>query len=223
MTGRYALFQTNKLTDRFGLADGLPRGVKPRYNVSPTQTMPVIVMRDGKPQAELMKWGFVPAGAKDMNAVFRYKTFGARTEDVFDKPTWSPVIRTQRCLVPANGFYEWETTSDGKQPYFVHLPDNALFAMAGIYSNWQDPDGTEWGTYAIVTLPASDTVRGLASRMPVILPPGSEASWLDTENTDMNTIYDLMRPYTGAVLVDKVNQAVNSAKVDKPYLIDAVE
>ena len=151
MSSRYALFDTGSLRDRFALASGVPKGVKPHYNISPVQTVPVVVSRDGKNEMELMKWGFIPNGAPNANSVFRYKTFNARSEGIFDKPTWQTAIRSSRCLIPANGFYEWKKTADKKQPFYIHPTDQSTFAFAGLYSTWTDPEGNEWGTCSIVT------------------------------------------------------------------------
>jgi putative SOS response-associated peptidase YedK len=221
MCGRYALFQTEQLRERFNLVHGLPKGVKPHYNISPNQLEPVIINRDGVPTAELMKWGFVPQGAKDSNSIFRYKTFNARSESIFEKTTWSTAVRHSRCLVPANGFYEWQTTPDGKIPYYIRPQDEQLFAFAGIYSSWQDPEGVEWGTYSIVTTQSNRTMAKIDKRMPIILRPDEEAAWLDTANDDdMNALYDLMRPYSDdGLLISTVSQDVNSAKLDHPQLI----
>ena len=111
--------------------------------------------RNGTPELELMKWGFIPEGAKDANSVFRYKTFNARAEGIFEKPTWKNAIRSGRCLVPANGFYEWTKTTDGKQPFFLRPNDGTLCAFAGIYSSWTDPEGVEHGMFAITTTVAN--------------------------------------------------------------------
>ena len=105
MAERYTLLELEKLRDRFALADGVPAGVKISYNISPTQLAPIVLQRDGKRVMQRAMWGFVPAAAKDTRSVFRYKTTLAKCEDVFDKPTWKDAVRTQRCLVPANGYY----------------------------------------------------------------------------------------------------------------------
>ena len=220
MCGRYTLFQTEQLRERFALANGLPKGVKPRYNIGPTQMEPVIIDRNGTPSAELMKWGFVPRWAKDTNSIFRYKTFTARSEGIFDKAMWKKAIRYSRCLVPANGFYEWKTIDGGKQPYFIRPKDQELFAFAGLYGTWQDPEGVDWGTYSIITTEPNKDMRGIHNRMPVILRPEDEAIWLDSSLDDMNTIYDLTRPYPdGDLLIHEVSKDVNTIKVDEARLV----
>lgn len=220
MSIRYALYDTKNLSDRFTPEVGLPKGIKPRYNINPTDMSPVVVVREGKPVVEQMKWGFIPHRAKDSNGVFRYKTFNAKSESIFDKTTWQSVIRTQRCLVPANGFYEWQTADGKKQPYFIHLPDNKLFAFAGVYGSWTDPDGREWGTFAIVTTESNDDVSHLTDRMPILVHKDDEATWLDPTIYDATSLYDIMRPCPNNVLqMHAVGTEISSRKVDTASLI----
>ena len=220
MFERYALFEIDKLRDRFALTAGVPKGVKASYNISPVQLAPVILIRDGARVMERMKWGFVRSNAKDTNAVFRYKTFIAKSEDALSKPTWETAVRTRRCLVPVDGFYEWKM-EDGKQPYFIRPKAKGSFALAGIYSSWTDPSGTEFGTFAIITCSANKEMSNIGSRMPVILHREDEATWLDPNVSDANTLYDLMRPYydSSVLEVRRVGQDVLNAKIDRPELI----
>ena len=220
MSSRYALFDTGSLRDRFALANGVPKGVKPHYNISPVQTVPVVVSRDGKNEMELMKWGFIPSGAPNANSVFRYKTFSARSEGIFDKPTWQTAIRSSRCLIPANGFYEWKKTADKKQPFYIHPTDQSTFAFAGLYSTWTDPEDNEWGTCSIITTNSGAESDMTPSRLPVIVHPDDEADWLNPEISDINTLYKIMRPYDPDLLeIIKVGDDINSTKIDKPHLI----
>lgn len=201
----------------------MPKGLKKRYNIAPGQMSPVIVEHGRKQQIQMMKWGFIPQLAKNANSIFRYKTFNARSEDVFGKSTWREAIRTRRCLVPSNGFYEWAVTADGKRPYFIQPKDQSLFSFAGVYSSWTDPDGVEWGTYSIVTTTPNKEIRTIHKRMPVILHPNDEALWLDPSITDAGILYDYMRPYPNDMLsLTEVGPEVNSAKVDNARLMAAV-
>jgi len=221
MTSRYALYEIDKLYDRFNLKNGVPKGVKPHYNISPAQLVPVIVNRDGINQIEMMKWGFIPSGAKDTNSIFRYKTHNARSEAVFDKPTWMTAIRSQRCLVPANGFYEWKNTADSKNPYYIQTTDQPLFGFAGLYSSWTDPEGVGWGMCSIIIINSDATDDMTPSRLPVIVLPEEEAEWLNPEIGGMNSIYMTMKPYDLEKLkIIRVGSDVNSPKIDKTHLID---
>lgn len=223
MAERYALYEIEKLRDRFILSNGVPIGVKRSYNISPTQLGAVIVSRDGVNVLERMKWGFIPATAKDSNSVFRYKTYLAKSEGIFSKATWQEPIRHSRCLVPVNGFYEWRQGADGNEPYFVRPVDQDLFAFAGIYSSWTDPQGETRGTFAIVT-----TLYDRGPKKPlqraIILRPSDEAEWLNPAVDDMNTLYGLMRPTPDDVLrAHRVSLAVKNAKRNTEQLIQPVD
>lgn len=222
MAERYTLFEIGKLRDRFALAGGVPVGVKKNYNISPGQTGSVVISRDGANVLERMKWGFIPATAKDNNSVFRYKTYIAKSEGIFEKPMWQQAIRHSRCLVPANGFYEWQQTPEGKLPLYIRPTDQELFAFAGIYSSWQDPEGIEWGTYAIVTA-MQDRSPKQDLRRPLIIRPGDEAEWLNPAVDDMNTLYGIMRPYSEDMFViHKVTPDVKNTKLNDPRTIIAL-
>lgn len=220
MCGRYALFQVERLTERFSLANTLDGGTRPRYNIGPSQTEPVIIDRHDARTAETMKWGFVPKWAKDTSSVFRYKTFNARAEGIFEKAMWKNAIRYSRCLVPANGFYEWKQTDDGKQPYYIRPKDEELFAFAGVYGTWRDQEGVDWGTYSIITTTPNDQMAPIHDRMPVILRREDEALWLDPSNDDMDLLTSLMCPYPdGQLAVDEVSRDVNTVRIDEARLI----
>jgi len=221
MSSRYALYEINKLHDRFAPLCDVPRGVKPSYNINPAQTVVAIVNRDGVNQIEKMIWGFVPAGAKDTNSIFRYKTHNAKSEVVFDKPTWARAIREKRCLIPANGFYEWKASATGKDPYYIQVTNQPLFAFAGIYGTWTDPDGTDHGMCSIVTVASDADDDMMPSRLPVIVNPDDEADWLNPQIDSINSIYKIMRPYQASKLsIIRVNDAVNSPKSNGPELIE---
>lgn len=218
------MYEIDKISKRFAPDGGVPKGVKPSYNISPTQVVPVIVSRDGINQIEVMKWGFIPAGAQDASAVFRYKTFNARSEGIFDKPTWSTAIRSQRCLIPANGFFEWKISSVGKNPFYIRPTDVALFAFAGLYSTWTDPEGTVWGICSIVTTNSASESDMMPSRLPVIVHPDDEADWLNPAIGDINSLYKIMRPFSPDLLtITRVDDAINSTKINKPFLINKLE
>lgn len=220
MCGRYALFQVEQLRDRFQIANSLPDGVRPRYNIGPSQLEPVIVDRNGASEVLAMKWGFIPRWAKDSSSIFRYKTFNARSEGIFEKPIWKKAIRVSRCLVPANGFYEWKNVEDGKQPFFISPSDSQLFSFAGVYGKWQDQTGFEWGTYAIITTQPNQDMSPIHDRMPVILHAEDEATWLDPTMDDPDLLAGLMQPYPDNMLtISEVSRDVNTIKTDDARLI----
>lgn len=220
MSDRYTLYEIENLRDRFALPAGVPAGVKKSYNISPTQTIPAIVSNNGVPEMRRMKWGFVPANAKNLNSVFRYRTHRANSEGIFNKPTWQAAIRTQRCIIPANGFYEWKQAAEGKRAFYIHPTDQSLFALAGIYGSWTDPQGVKWGVCAIITTATGSESDMLPSRLPVILDPADEADWLNPEISDISTLYKIMRPYDpDKIAITRVGDEINSLKVDSPSLV----
>lgn len=221
MSSQYALYEIDKISKRFAPDSGVPKGVKPHYNINPAQPVVAIVNRNGVNVIEQMKWGFIPAGAMDTNSIFRYKTYNAKAEAIFDKPTWSRAIREQRCLIPANGFYEWKNLESGKTPYYIQTADQSLFAFAGVYSTWADPSGVVWGMCAIITTASDTDNEMIPSRLPVIVRPEDEADWLNPTIGDMNSIYKIMKPFGPDQLkIYRVGDDVSSTKIDKSYLIE---
>lgn len=220
MTTRYALFEIENLSKRFEIADGVPAGTKRLYNISPTSSAPVVVLRDGNRHIEHKQWGIIPQNAKDASSVFRYKTFAVRSEVIFKKPSLAKAIRSQRCLVPANGCYEWRFGNGQKTAYFNTLREQSLYAMAGIYSSWTDPDGNEVGTYAVVTIDSHSSSSHSRVARPIILDPDDESTWLDPNISDMTTLYSMMKSYTDDVLeIVQIDDKINSTKLNTPDLI----
>jgi putative SOS response-associated peptidase YedK len=219
MISRYSLYTTANLLDRFSLASGLPKGVKPRYNVHPTMQAPVIINQNGQPVVQQMSWGLTPKGAKDTNSVFRYKTYNVPSEKILAKHSWATAVQHSRCLVPANGFYQLAGQGNEKKAYYVQLKDTPLFAFAGIYSSWDDA-GTMRSTYSIITSDAPDPLRHIGERMPIVLSQNEEARWLDTSVTDANALFDMLRPIKSEqLLVTEVSADIHSLKIDTPNLI----
>ena len=220
MTPRYALYDIADLRDRFNLTAGLPKGIRPHYNISPTVNAPVIIGHEGLATAVLMKWGLVAKGAKDTNSVFRYRTYTHASETIFSRHSWEQAVRQRRCLVPANGFYE---LGNEERAYYAQNTGETLRAFAGIYSEWKDPEGTAHGTYSIITTEASEDVSRASSRMPVILDREAEADWLNPEITDTSSIHAMLRPNpSGLVTMHEVSIVVHSPKQNQASLTDRV-
>lgn len=219
MISRYSLYTTADLRDRFKLTDGLPKGVKSRYNIHPTLQAPVIVNRNDHPVAEQMSWGLVPKGTKNTNSVFRYKTYNVPSEKILAKHSWETAVRHSRCLAPANGFYQLVGQGNEKQAYYIQLKDTPIFAFAGIYSTWGD-GGVAHSTYSVITSEAPHSLRHIADRTPIILSQNEEARWLDASVTDANALFDMLRPVPGEqLLVTEVSADIHSLKIDTPKLI----
>lgn len=219
MCGRYTLTNTAGITARFKAKQPeLP--LKARYNVAPSQVMPVVV-RNSPNRLELMKWGLIPFWSKEPKA--GYSTINARAEGIADKPAYRKPIRSQRCLVPADGFYEWQKNGTSKQPFFIHLKDEELFAFAGLYDIYKDKDGNELKTFTIITTEPNELMASIHNRMPVILRPEDEDLWLDPAVTDPQQVLDLLKPYSVKEMeAYPVSKQVNSPENDLPELVKAV-
>lgn len=219
MISRYSLYTTADLRDRFALASGLPKGVRPRYNIHPTLQAPVVINQNGQMKVEQMGWGLVPKGAKNTNSVFRYKTYNVPSEKILAKHSWETAVRHSRCLVPANGFYQLVGQGDERKAYYIQLKDTPIFAFAGIYSTWDDGD-TKHSTYSVITSGAPYSLRHIGDRMPIILSQIEEARWIDTSVTDTNSLFDMLRPVSSEqVVVTEVGVEIHSLKIDTPKLI----
>ncbi len=192
----------------------------PRYNVAPTQPIPIVRLDAGKRAFALARWGFVPSWVKDP------KTFSlllnARGESVLDKPAFRNAMRRRRCLVPADGFYEWQAGRAGERrcPYFVRAKSGGPLAFAGLWETWIGPNGEEVDTAAIVTTAANGTLATIHDRMPVIVPPEAFDLWLDCAKIETATAAALIAPAPEGLLeYHEVSTAVNRAANDSAELI----
>lgn len=214
MCGRYSLTTPLEGVQRIFGIDAMPN-LAPRYNIAPTQ--PVVVIRRGETgQRELthMRWGLVPSWAKAVNS--GPLLINARADTVADKPSFRNAFRRRRCLIPADGFYEWQPQPTGpKQPMRIALPGNALFAFAGIWEHWQTAEGSELESCAIVTTDANAQLYDIHTRMPVILQPADYDTWL---NADADAAATLTHPYDGEMVTYPVSRDVNSVRNDGPEL-----
>lgn len=209
MCGRYALHTTDELEERYRVE--VNEAIRPNYNAAPSQTMPVVT-NEG---LELMRWGLIPRWAKDEK--IGYKLINARSETVFEKPMWKGIVKRNRCLVPANGFYEWQKRGSGKQPFYIHYPDERIFSFAGIWETWLH-EGTEWHTYTILTTAPNKEMEPIHDRMPVILHSEDEAQWLaaDTEE-EINVLLAPLE--NGALETYEVSPMANTVRVNDVTLI----
>ncbi len=218
MCGRYVLTDTGELQTRFDIATtgGGPE-VAARYNIAPTQTLPVVT-RHSPNRLEAMRWGLIPSWAKD--ASIGSRLINARAETVAEKPSFRNALRARRCLVPASGFYEWKRHGTRKIPQYITLPDAPLFAFAGLWEQWRSPEGETVRSYTIITTEPNDLMATIHNRMPVILPREIEDDWLNGEITDAGYLQSLLRPYPAdAMTAYAVSPAVSSPARDTPDLI----
>lgn len=180
MCGRITLSTSAK--NLASLFDGLNVGeFQTRYNICPTQPVLSLRLRDGELHADNLRWGLVPSWANDLKVGARM--INARSETIADKPSFRSAFKKRRCLILADGFYEWKKTGDTKQPYFISLASGQTFAMAGLWESWQDKSSHAPAieTCTIVTQPANPFMQSLHDRMPVMLTPDNSKQWLDDE------------------------------------------
>jgi len=168
---------------------------RPRYNIAPTQQVLTVRKKDGKKSRQFttMRWGLIPSWSKDMSIGTR--TLNARSETVTKTPAFRESILTKRCLIPADGFYEWRKMGSVKQPYCFELSDGEVFALAGLWDEWTNPDGELVESCTILTTRPNSLVSDLHDRMPVIVPSDKYDLWLDPDITDFEAIRDILKPY----------------------------
>jgi len=218
MCGRFTLkTPANQLLLAFGLDSALP--LVPRYNIAPTQSVPVIHASEGGREMAMMHWGLIPSWSKAPDAGGRL--INARAETVAEKPAFRASFKTRRCLVPADGYYEWIAAGRKKQPYWIHRADEQPFAFAGLWDLWRPEAGEPLTSCTIVTTDANDATREIHDRMPVILDPVDYDRWLDPALSDPARLLPLLRPYEGGELrVDPVSTFVNNARNEGPECLD---
>lgn len=210
MCGRYSLKTDQKLLEkRFEIS--LPTGLAPRYNVAPTQSMPVITNTNAT-EAHFCKWGLVPHwGINDASGA---NLINVRSETILTKNTFKTLVHSQRCLILADGFYEWKKELKKRTPYRITLADDAPFAFAGIWDDWQYEDGTKLRTFGIITTEAEGEIKDLHDRMPVILTPEAEKIWLHTLLSEIE-IKDIFQKHTlTEFYIFKSHRSVNSSSID---------
>jgi len=214
MCGRFTLFEADKiLSKEFGVS-GVPP-LSPRYNIAPSQ--PIAAVRTphtgiGRELA-LLRWGLVPSWSKD--PAIGNRLINARAETVQEKPSFRNAFRRHRCLIPTNGFYEWQRQERGKQPYFVRMRDERIFAFAGLWDRWESPDDGVIETCAILTTAANAVLAPIHGRMPVILPQAEYARWLDPALKDPDSLSPLLVPFPPeGMLAIPVSPRVNAPSTD---------
>ena len=210
MCGRYSLHaHPDVIVLQFGLA-AAPQ-LKPRFNIAPTQEAPVVrVGAAQKRELALLRWGLIPSWSKDPSIGARM--INARAETAAEKPSFRNAFQRRRCLVPADGYYEWKIEAGHKQPYFHQLASGEAFAMAGLWEQWCSPEGELTETYAILTTESTGTARQVYDRMPLILAPPDYEAWLHSPDPG-----GLLRPWAGALFsVRRVSPRVNSPRFDDP-------
>ncbi|HEY1475214.1 MAG TPA: SOS response-associated peptidase [Pseudolabrys sp.] len=193
----------------------------PRYNIAPTQPIAIVRLVDGKRHFALVRWGLLPSWVKDP------KTFtlliNARGESATEKPAFRAAMKRRRCLIPADGFYEWQATGERKRPFYVRAKSGAPLAFAGLWETWEGPNGEELETAAIVTTSANRTLKPIHDRMPVIVPPEAFDLWLNCPDVDAKTVEALIQPAPDGLLeAYEISTAVNRTGNDNAKLLEPV-
>lgn len=213
MCGRYSLAVDEEKIRKFFDLVRVNFEHSPRHNVAPGQLAPVIIEK----KMGLMRWGLVPYWAQDEK--IGYKLINARAETIAEKPSFRDSFLKRRCLIPADGFYEWLKEGQEKRPF--RFVSNDLFAFAGIYDTWSSKDKV-LHSFSIITCEANDTVRGIHHRMPVILDKGARDIWLDRSIADKELLLSFLRPYGGELRMYEVSPLVNRVANDDESVIEPV-
>jgi putative SOS response-associated peptidase YedK len=217
MCGRFVITSAPEaLRQLFGYAE--QPNFPPRFNISPTQPIPVVILENGVRHFRLMRWGLLPSWVKDPRKFTLL--INARSETLLEKPAFKNAIKRRRCLIPADGYYEWQASDNGKRPYFIHRRDGAPFGLAGLAETWLGPNGEELDTVAIITAPASADLAELHHRVPVSIAPEDYERWLDcrADETDAAMLL-LTAPEIGEFAWHEVSTRVNHAANDDAQLL----
>jgi putative SOS response-associated peptidase YedK len=195
MCGRYRLSRRKQIIEQHFETDDWQDDWSPRYNIAPTQQVPVVCQHPKEPvrQVSLMRWGLIPSWAQDTSGAARM--INARSETAHALPAFREAMKLRRCLVPADGFYEWAKTPKGKQPYCFEVGNGELFAFAGLWERWRAPSGQWVKTCSILTTTPNAVTSAVHDRMPVILDRESYDLWLDPGMQNVAAISELLKPY----------------------------
>jgi putative SOS response-associated peptidase YedK len=195
MCGRYRLSRRKQIIEEHFESTPWDDDWSPRYNIAPTQPVPVIRQHPREPirQLSLMRWGLIPSWSKDPSIAAN--TINAKSETAATKPAFRDPLRLRRCLIPADGFYEWRKTGTAKQPYCFEVNDGELFAFAGLWDGWKDLSGQWVKTCSILTTIPNAVTASVHDRMPVILDPGNYDLWLDPGMRDAAAVSELLKPF----------------------------
>jgi putative SOS response-associated peptidase YedK len=214
MCGRYRLSRRKQIIEEHFNCEPWDEEWSPRFNICPTQPVPVIRQNPKKPVRELslMRWGLIPSWAKDPSVGAR--AINARSETAATTPAFRDAVARRRCLIPADGFYEWKKTAGAKQPYCFEVNGGPLFAFAGMWDRWKDPSGQWIKTCTILTTVSNAVTAPVHGRMPVILDPNSYDRWLDPGMNHFAEVSELLTPYDarlmrGYPVSARINQAAN--------------
>ncbi|MCH8980081.1 MAG: SOS response-associated peptidase [Armatimonadetes bacterium] len=219
MCARFAFFSGKIIKDEFGVP--VVPDLQPRFNIPPTSVIPAVIQSEQGRELRLFQWGLVPSWAKD--PAIGARMINARAETLAEKPTFRAAFKRRRCLIPADGFYEWIGDKGRKQPYYITMRTNRTFAFAGLWEYWEGVDGA-LETCTIITTEANETVAKVHDRMPVIVARGDYATWLDTRIETPPQLRPILTPYPPEEMkAHPVSKAMGNPTFDGPDCILPVD
>jgi putative SOS response-associated peptidase YedK len=224
MCGRYRLSRRKEIIEQYFAAVSGDDEWTPRYNIAPTQAVPVVRQDPAEPvrRFSLMRWGLIPSWASDASAGARM--INARSETLQTKPAFRDSLKARRCVIPADGFYEWKKAGKEKQPYCFEVNCGELFAFAGLWDVWKDASGKQIESCSILTTTPNPVTAMIHDRMPVILDPSAYNLWLDPGMKKVAAISDILQPYdAGLMRCYPVSTRLNSAANDDEECSSAIE
>jgi len=218
MCGRFEIHSAIEIIAKvFGIDPG-SFSVKPNYNVAPSQDIAIVIRERNKNRLVSCRWGFVCSWSKDMSE--GYNMINARAETVPEKPSFRDAFLKQRCLVVADGFYEWKKEGSIKKPTYIHLRSGKPMGFAGLYNTWTSPQGDKVCTSTIITTEANELLYPIHDRMPVITPEDMFETWLDPSEHNKNTLKNILKPLPPEKLeIYEISSKVNSVKYNEPDII----
>ena len=222
MCGRFVRkCSIDEIKDEFDIGE-VAWASEPSYNVAPMQDIAGIINKEGTNRLVKFRWGLVPFWAKDPSIGNRM--INARSETLVTKPSFSKIFKNQRCLIVADGFYEWKIENDKKIPLYIHLRSDKPFGLAGLYSTWKDKEGGVLATCTIITTLPNELLMPIHNRMPVIIDPLSRKTWLDNEISEPDQLMPLLKPYNASEMeAYTVSRQMNKPDYNSPDCIKRVE
>jgi putative SOS response-associated peptidase YedK len=222
MCGRYTYYSSEEIVKEFDLITKpelqLALNIPDNYNVSPGNSMPIIIRGEQAHELAIMVWGLLPSWSKSEHTAL--KLINARKEGLFEKPMWKRLVSKRRCIVPARGFYEWKKTDRGKQPYYITPAQGTVFSFAGLWDEWADPKGNKIRSYTIITTTPNNLMSEIHNRMPAILDSQQADIWLSPLELDQDQIDDVLKPAPDSSMqLFKVSSEVNNARNNSEELI----
>lgn len=200
-------------------------GLKPNYNLCPTQLTPVVFIRNGKRTIEQFRFGLVPFWAKDVKSAAKYSLINAKSEEVQEKRSYKQAFENRRCIVPLTGFFEWKRESNGpKRPFDIHLKGRKIMSVAGVWEHWESKDTDEVvESFSILTVGPNELMKEIHNRMPVILSKQDETQWLDPENKNIESLKKVLTPYSSKEMeAIEISSLVNSPRNNRPEVLQPI-